>query len=128
MSRIHGPRDIRTDIFIEVATFFFSLSAPYFYPVCFLAGIRKKNCFLLLSPSCFRMTFSSEKTMQVFLIQIFRFKELFLYHTVRVTLTPSQIGFWSRIAQIINKADIVMHVELPVHDILRIEKQPHSCA
>ena len=121
MSRIHGPRDIRTDIFIEVATFLFTLSAPCFYPVCFLAGIRKKKkSVFILSPSCFRMTFSNEKTMQVFLIQIFRFKELFLYHTVRVSLAPSQIGFWSRIAQIINKADIVMHIELPVPDILRI--------
>jgi len=66
------------------------------------------------------MTFSNEKTLQVFLIQIFRFKELFLLYTVRVTLAPSQIGFLSRTAQIINKADIVMHIQLPVLDILRI--------
>jgi hypothetical protein len=66
------------------------------------------------------MTFSNEKTLQVFLIQIFRFKELFLYYAARVTLAPSQIGFLSRSAQIINKADIVMHIQLPVLDILRI--------
>jgi len=66
------------------------------------------------------MTFSNEKTVQVFLIQIFRFKELFLHYTVRVNLAASQIGFLSRIAQIMNKADIVMHIPLPVPDILRI--------
>lgn len=79
MSRTHGPRDIRTDIFIEVASFSFAVSSYYFDPLCFLAGIRKKKSAFLLSPSCFRMTFSNEKTSHVFLIQIFGFKDLFLY-------------------------------------------------
>lgn len=58
--------------------------------------------------------------MRVFLIQIFIFDALFLYHAVRVTTAPSQIGFVSRIGQIINKADIVMHIKLPVVDILQV--------
>jgi hypothetical protein len=66
------------------------------------------------------MTFSNEKTVQAFLIQIFRFKELCLYYTIRVTLAPLEIGFLSRIAQMINKADIVMHIKLPVLGLLRV--------
>ena len=122
MSRIHGPRDIRTDIFIEVATFSFTLSLISLFLSRLLScrNTQKKKSGVLLFPSCFKMTFSNEKTSHVFLIQIFRFKELFLYSTVRVALAPSQIGFLSRSAQIINKADIVMHIQLPLLDILRI--------